>query len=49
MVKEILIAPLISIVVLGVWFKFEPNIKKALKKYLEKKADKESCAFIDTR
>ena len=47
MVKEILIAPLIGIVVLGVWYKLEPKIKEALKKYMEKKADKESCAFID--
>lgn len=47
MVKEILIAPLIGIIVLGIWYSVEPHIKKALRKYIEKKADKETCAFID--
>lgn len=46
-VKEIFIAPFIGIVVLGIWYKIEPRVKEAIKKHMEKKAEKEPCAFID--
>ncbi len=50
MAKDLLIAPFVSIIVLGIWyFKLEPTVKKALKKYLEKKSEKETCTFIDPR
>lgn len=50
MLKEIFLAPAIAILVLGIWhFKLEVNLKKALRKYLEKKAEKETAVFIDPR
>ena len=50
MLKEIFLAPVIAILVLGIWhLKLEANIKRVLRKYLEKKAEKETAVFIDPR
>ena len=48
--KEILLAPLVSIIVLGVWqFGLETRAKKLLRKYMEKNSSEDSVIFIDPR
>ena len=50
MLKEILLAPGIALIVLAAWeFKFEKNARRWTRKYLEKRAEKETSVFLDPR
>ena len=50
MLKEILLAPIIGVIVLGIWhFRLERYVKKFIRGRLEKEAENEKAIFIDPR
>ncbi len=49
MLKEILLAPGIALIVLVAWDLNEKNARRWARKYLEKRAEKETSVFLDPR